>query len=155
MAKWTVALSNYDAPGKRVKKGDIIDMKSPGHKWSPSEQINYKIVTLDDITLNQTAALTEAIFDLNSYVPYEPLSLEGFVIVGRLENESSLKRVELYADYVEAMKYRIAYPADYLMKRRFKILSSGNLTKIDVYDNLKNRNVVINDDLNTIKPLEL
>lgn len=169
MAKWSVALFNNDAPGKRMKRGDVVTCKPFNHPWTDGERTSFIIITVDGITEAQGEVLSEEHWDLESYRKYEPLSIEGWYVLmwdKTLAKANPKKAQSLldankdawYQDYLKAMQERSAYPRDYLSKRRFCVQEqdvSSTILHTSCFDKKNSRHVLESDGLNPIKPLTL
>lgn len=141
MAKWTVALFGHHKPkvdgwGKRAQIGDIIAYKlyEDAWRWTPNERKEFLIVTVDGPTLEQMEAMCEQKYDLDSYVPYAPMSYaewENLMTQKAIKNYNVKwatfdieKRTEFYNEYVAGCKVWSAYPKKHTNKRRFFIRAS-------------------------------
>lgn len=121
----------YNVTGweKRAIPGDIIAFKPYGEDWTDLEKTHFLIVTIDGLDRSQMTAFCEAYYDLDSYEPYNPMTLEEWYAFMQNKYASIPKTLGLleinkdkwYGEYIEGQKERSAYPRQHLKKRRFHV----------------------------------
>ncbi len=135
MAKWTVALFGYNKPKdlgweKRAMPGDIVGFKPFGESRHLRRERLYVII--DGPSRNQMFALCEPYWDLDSYIPYNPMTfevwdtyrLDELAAIGQSDKWLELsgsKKAELYARYIQMEQIQSEKPSEHFRKRRFNI----------------------------------
>ena len=133
---------------RRAEPGDIIDFKpiEQEHIWTPYERTAFLIVTVYGATLEQMQqGMVEPLWDLDSYMEYNPLSFDEMDAEIRAKEEEWLQsgrktkkkwddfsldeKQKNYESYLEVQVSACSYPSKHLKKRRMNI----RLEKLEEY----------------------